>query len=41
MTYIIVISLLFIILALDSLYQKNAEVCEKLDRIIKLLEVGE
>ena len=41
MTYIIVISLFFIILALDSLYKKNAEVCEKLDRIIKLLEVGE
>ena len=41
MTYIIIINLAVIILGIGSLYEKNAEVCEKLDRIIKLLEVGE
>ena len=41
MTYIIVISLFFIILALNSIYETNEKICDKLDRIIKLLEVGE
>lgn len=39
MKYIIIINFVIIILGLNSLYEKNVEICEKLDRIIKLLEV--
>ena len=39
MKYIIIINLVIIILGLNTLYDKNVEICEKLDRIIKLLEV--
>lgn len=41
MKYIIIINLAVIILGINSIYETNEKICDKLDRIIKLLEVGE